>query len=222
MARDRDSIHSQAPKILTYQTLFPVIGNRDRKVVNWPLFLDETVAELLGMLIHNGKVTRSENTILVRNTTIFFGFREKLEQLLLKLDLTLNEPANWKGLFKMQRPEIISNSFTKTFLDILNCDRLTQLLGIPNVPECITNSPLSVQYKFLVGYLSTCPKSFQQSEGEWTIKITPFVPTFALDIHKMLKWLKIQSTVSEDRFVYSALGLTQEQINEAWNIKKQR
>ena len=141
MGTNRNKLFANHAKVLTTQPIYPVIGQRKSKV-NWPLCVDEKIAEILGILIHNGKVSRSEQYILVRGITKQPQIEQRLETLLYDLHLTLNTNSRqWSGLFRCITPIIYSAEFARTFLSLLDCDRLTQLMGLETIPECIKLSP---------------------------------------------------------------------------------
>lgn len=192
---------------LAYQPIFPVIKGKSRTAIAWPLYLDEPLAELVGMLIHNGKVTRDENAIQIRNTSKFLRFEETLIKLLGHLNLELNVKAReWAGLFQQQAPRISSAEFTRTFLDMLESTRLDQLLGIEKIPVIVKNSPLTVQKAFLDGYLSTCPRKIVEVDQKLKVQVIPYVKEFVFGLSKMLKSFGIECE-SHDTFFYTDFGI---------------
>lgn len=192
---------------MTYQPIFPVIKGKPRTVIAWPLYLDEPLAELVGMLIHNGKVTRDENAIQIRNTSKYIFFEENLVRLLGHLNLELNvKSREWAGLFQQQAPRISSAEFTRTFLDMLESTRLDQLLGIEKIPDIVKNSPLTVQKAFLDGYLSTCPRKIVEVGNQLKVQVIPYIKEFVIELSKMLKSFDIDCTL-QDTFFYTDFGI---------------
>lgn len=189
-----------------YQPIYPV-KSQSRRQLNWPLVLTEPLAELVGYLIHNGKVSSNECFVIVRNTTKFAYMFNRIHQLLESLNLKLNDNGiRSTGLFKTQAPIICSTEFTKTFLEILECDRLTQLLGIPEIPNIIMKSPLSVQLTFCRGYFCSCPCKIIKHQDQNLIQIYPYLNTFIPQFLDILAQLNIQ-TIPFEYYFLSDLGL---------------
>lgn len=159
------------------------------------------------MLIHNGKVTRDENAIQIRNTSKYIFFEENLVRLLGHLNLELNvKSREWAGLFQQQAPRISSAEFTRTFLDMLESTRLDQLLGIEKIPDIVKNSPLTVQKAFLDGYLSTCPRKIVEVGNQLKVQVIPYIKEFVIELSKMLKSFDIDCTL-QDTFFYTDFGI---------------
>jgi len=223
MARDRKQLHPKKLEILEsklYQVFFPVITRRTTRsqVIDWPIIFDETLAELVGMLIHNGKVSRGLDSIQVRNTSKFFQFEERLAELLDKLNLRLNTNCrNWKGLFQQQSPQINSGEFVKTLLSILECERIEQHMGLEQIPAIIKQSPLSVQKAFLVGYLSTCPSKVTCVDQHHQINFIPFMQPFVKELVTMLKSFDVEC-VDHGAFFTTDLGVH----HDRWKIEIER
>lgn len=202
MAGHRDSIHSESSQILTPQAVFPVTLGKSRVRIDWPITFDEILAELMGMLIHNAKVARNENSIQIRNTSKFFEFEDRLSVLLENLGLELNVKSRyWTGMFQQQAPRISNAEFTRTFLDMLGCDRLTQLLGVEKIPAIVKNSPLEIQKAFLVGYLSTCPAKFVVEDGKKMVCFIPYMETFVTELVAMLHLQNVKCSVHPQWFI---------------------
>lgn len=202
MAGHRNSLHPESVQVLTPQAIFPNVLHKPRVPIDWPLTFDETLAELMGMLIHNAKVERNEKFIQVRNTSKFCEFEDRLSILLERLGLELNVKSRyWTGMFQQQAPRISSAEFTRTFLDMLECDRLTQLLGVEKIPHIVKNSPLEIQKAFLVGYLSTCAAMFTVKNGKRMICFIPYMETFVPELVAMLKLQGIECATYPQWFI---------------------
>lgn len=202
MGTNRNKLFANHAKVLTTQPIYPVIGQRKSKV-NWPLCVDEKIAEILGILIHNGKVSRSEQFILVRGITKQPQVEQRLETLLYDLHLTLNTNSRqWSGLFRCITPAIYSAEFARTFLSLLDCDRLTQLMGLETIPECIKLSPRPIQQAFFVGYVSSCYTELKNKQ----LFIYPSMPSYKQELQDILNLLNIESTITKDS-LYTTLGL---------------
>jgi len=199
---------------MTPQIIYPYAVKNQRYALDWPLTFDETLAELTGMLIHNGKVARTENCIQVRNTSKFFNFETRLGILLQKLNGTLDvRSRTWPGMFQQQAPRINNTQFTHTFLDMLECSRLEQLIGLEKVPRIVKESPLNIQKCFLDGYLATCPNNFTVHEDKKYVVFVPYVESFVPDLVAMLQLLNVQCIPFKFYFL-TDLGVDL----ETWNI----
>lgn len=202
MGIDRAKISANNQQILTPQPLFPV-ATKSKKSISWPIFVDEIVAELMGMIIHTGKISRDESFIIIRGTTQYPFMEERLNFLLNQLNLTLNvNSQKWSGMFTSPSPVIYSSQFVATLLSIWNTDRITQLTGIENIPECITLSPLPIQQSFFVGYVSTCYTKVIKGK----LTILPYLRTFTKELANILKLLNIEYTI-QSKYLITDLGI---------------
>lgn len=187
---------------LTPQVFYPQASSRSRVKIAWPLTFNETLAEIMGMIIHNGKVSRNEDMIQVRNTSKFFEFEERLTELLQQIGITLNLKSRyWVGMFQQQAPRISSREFTATFLDMLECSRLDQLLGIEKVPKIVKQSPLPIQKAFLDGYLSTCATQWAVHEGKKYVCVIPYMESFVEELTTLLAAQGIACVIMKDYFL---------------------
>lgn len=192
--------NTKKSQVLTPQIIYPRIKRQSK--VDWPLTFDETLAEIMGMIIHNGKVSRKEDMIQVRNTSKFFEFEERLTELLDKIGIKLNLKSRyWPGMYQQQAPRISNSEFTHTFLDMLDCSRLDQLLGIEKVPQIVKLSPLPIQKAFLDGYLSTCATKIVVYEEKKYVCVIPYVKSFVKELVDMLKLQKVECIEMQDYFL---------------------
>ncbi len=202
MGTDRAKIPTNNQQILTPQPLFPAT-NRSRIRINWPIFVDELVAELMGMIIHTGKVSKNESFIIIRGTSRYPLMEERLNFLLNQLNLSLNvNSQHWSGMFTSPSPVIYSAQFVATLLSMWDTDRITQLVGVEHIPTCITQSPLPIQQSFFVGYVSTCHTKIWNDQ----LLILPYLSTFVKDLSKILTLLNIKHTIKPD-YLITDLGI---------------
>lgn len=182
---------------------YPIYPHGSRPKLLWPFTINENLAEIIGLIIHNGKVMANELEIIIRGTTSFPHMEPRLNHLLEPLNLQLNVKSRyWPGKYISNAPRISNSEFTKTFLDLLECSRLDQLMGLERVPNCIMSSPLPVQQAFFVGYVSSCLGYIKTDQYYCFPYLTSFLP----DLHEILKRLKIKSVIEEDHLI-TDLGL---------------
>lgn len=192
--------NTKKSQVLIPQIIYPRIKRQSK--VDWPLTFDETLAEIMGMIIHNGKILRDESAIQIRNTSKFFEFEDRLTTLLKTIEIELNVKSRyWPGMYQQQAPRISSAEFTHTFLDMLECSRLDQLLGVEKVPMIVKQSPLPIQKAFLDGYLSTCATKFVVHEEKYYVQVIPYMPSYVDELVKMLNLQKVECITMENYFL---------------------
>lgn len=202
MARDRNEIHSKSIKVLnSYQPIYPYTSTRKMVIqIDWPFYLTPRLAKIIGMLLHNCKITKDFSAVIVLNYSKYFEFEQHLDELLYKelgIHLCLNA-RHWNNVFKNQKPTINGKVFSNTFVDILQTSILELKLGYETIPNIILESPLNVKKAFITGYLRCC-KSQWVKNSKYTIaaEFTPRVPQIIPHLIKILKELEITALVNK-------------------------